>query len=103
MTMRRIEFKCPYCGAEQFHNIDTSITRHVLLCDIDNVAGCDLWFVCHIEVKIETSTFALADPRMTRNTKLVSCDVCNETVPKKETESCKNCGDCICGDCICFC
>ena len=109
MIMRRIvEFKCPYCGVEQFHNIDTSITKHVLLCDIDNTSGCDLWFVCRIEVKIEANTFALVDPQMKRDTptpkELVSCDVCDETVLKKETESCEKCGvSFLCGDCICFC
>ena len=88
MTMRRIEFKCPYCGVEQFHNIDTSITRHVLLCDIDNTSGCDLWFVCHIEVKIEANTFALVDPQMKRDTpaseELVSCDGCGEIMTNQD-------------------
>ncbi len=57
-----VKFKCPYCGVEQYHFLDTDTIRHVLLCDRDHEPGCDRWFVGGIRVEIKGGAFEIVDP-----------------------------------------
>lgn len=52
---RFVKVKCPHCGNEFDHFVDTETMsrRQVVVCDVDETPGCDMPFVVEIEVKVE--------------------------------------------------
>lgn len=47
-TNDKAEVECPYCGNKQRQPIPFSTRPFVVLCDIDNSAGCDRYFVAKV-------------------------------------------------------
>jgi hypothetical protein len=51
---------CPYCGTRnRIHISEIQSNKHVALCDIEDVPGCDEYFAFDIRIKYETAVYKM--------------------------------------------
>ena len=50
---------CPYCGTRQSHYLERKIGPQIVLCDIDDVPGCDRYFAVTLRVVHKIEYYAM--------------------------------------------
>lgn len=59
----RVSVQCPYCGVRQVHELTRSVRPQVVLCDIEEVPGCDRYFAVTLTMIPRLSYHLLVDER----------------------------------------
>ena len=52
---------CPYCGVRQSHALRRQIGPQVILCDCENVPGCDRYFSVMLAMKPVVEYFTMTE------------------------------------------
>ena len=81
---------CPYCGTEQRVGLKRSVVPQVVLCDIEDVPGCDQYFgvTLYMEPVLEyftiATTEAASQEKCEHNLPAGCCKVCLVNARKGE-------------------
>lgn len=90
-----IQVKCPYCGQEQTFFETPTFGRarpRVVLCDVENVPGCDRYFV--VQVTFDTTVVAWPIGEKAKGRNCGNCHTCGQPlrIVLDGEEWCDTCG-----------